>query len=130
MGLSPRTSFVLKVAIGSISLLLTALYLFTGSSNHTHPSLKSLSLPSLPGSSSSKSKKALFIDTLLREENEIDGPFDNKTMVELCGSRQWTEGLIFKCEPPEGGIGNVRNVFLNCVRYAIEAGGSLRKSVV
>ncbi|KAH9207081.1 hypothetical protein DL95DRAFT_314324, partial [Leptodontidium sp. 2 PMI_412] len=71
-----------------------------------------------------KGKKALFVQSLLADENEIDGPFNNSTLIELCKTRDWTPGLIFKCEAPEGGIGNVRNVFLNCVRYAIEAGAT------
>jgi len=66
-------------------------------------------------------KKAAFVEAVL--ETEIDGPIDNSALVELCKGKVWTPGLIFRCEAPQGGVGNVRNVFLNCVRYAIEAGG-------
>lgn len=64
----------------------------------------------------------MFIEEAM--ETEIDGSFNNRTIVELCKTRQWTDGLIVKCDAPEGGVANVRNVVLNCVRYAIEAGGS------
>ncbi len=67
------------------------------------------------------SGKAAFVESVLT--TDIDGPFDNSPLVELCKSREWIPGLIFKCKAPQGGVGNVRNVFLNCVRYAIEVGG-------
>jgi hypothetical protein len=68
-------------------------------------------------------KKAAFVEAVL--DTEIDGPIDNGALVELCKRKVWTPGLIFNCEAPQGGVGNVRNVFLNCIRYAIEAGGTL-----
>ena len=66
-------------------------------------------------------RKAAFIEEIL--ENDIDGPFDNSTLAALCSSKKWIPGLIFKCGPAPGVVGDVRNTFLNCVRYAIEAGG-------
>ena len=89
----------------------------SGAADITHRDYKALYQTAVKG------KKAWYVESLLAEESEIDGPFNNSTLVELCRTREWTPGLIFKCEAPEGGIGNVRNVFLNCVRYAIEAGG-------
>ncbi len=69
-----------------------------------------------------KGKKGIFVQKAL--ENEIDGPFDNSTLVQLCEKQKWVPGLFMKCESPEGGVAKVRNVFLNCVRYTIEAGGT------
>ena len=66
-------------------------------------------------------KKALFVDSVMN--TAIDGSFDNSTLVQMCAGKQWQEGLIFKCEPPYGDAIEVRNVFLNCVRFALEAGG-------
>ena len=66
-------------------------------------------------------KKSAFINDVL--ENEIDGPYDDSALAALCSGKKWTPGLIFKCETPRGGIGNVRNVMMTCTRYAIEAGG-------
>ncbi|TVY27914.1 hypothetical protein LHYA1_G003013 [Lachnellula hyalina] len=65
-------------------------------------------------------KKVAFVEKVL--ETEIGGAIDNSALVELCKSKEWIPGLIFNCESPKGGVANVRNVFLNCVRYAIEAG--------
>lgn len=66
--------------------------------------------------------KGVFIRAFL--DIEIDGPWDSKPIQKLCARTKWEEGLTFVCEAPQGGVGNVRNVFLNCVRYAIQAGGS------
>lgn len=66
-------------------------------------------------------EKETFIQRVL--EIDIDGPLNNTALSSSCNNRDWIPGLIMKCEPPAGGIGNVRNVFLNCIRYAIEAGG-------
>jgi hypothetical protein len=54
---------------------------------------------------------------------EIDGPFNNIPLHDLCKSKEWQLGLVFKCDDAFGGIGNIRNIILTCIRYAIEAGG-------
>jgi hypothetical protein len=56
-------------------------------------------------------------------ESAIDSDFDPVAFQELCANKKWNEDLIIQCAAPQGGIGNVRNVFLTCVRYTIEAGG-------
>ena len=66
-------------------------------------------------------QKQVFIQTAT--QTAIDGPYDDSAIKSLCASKNWTEGLIATCGTPQGGVSNVRNVFLNCVRYAIEAGG-------
>lgn len=43
----------------------------------------------------------------------------------MCLKKNWTAGLVFTCDNSFGGLGNIRNSILNCVRYAIEAGGEL-----
>ncbi|KAF7863241.1 hypothetical protein EAF04_007323 [Stromatinia cepivora] len=67
-------------------------------------------------------KKGVFIQKALR--TDIDGPFDNSSLIELCENIEWREGLIFQCEAPYGGVANIRNILLNCFRYAIEAGAT------
>jgi hypothetical protein len=54
-------------------------------------------------------------------------PVDDAAINNLCLNRTWTKNVIFECRAPQyGGVGPVaiRNVVLNCVRYAIEAGGA------
>lgn len=65
--------------------------------------------------------KATFIQAFL--DHEIDGPFDPEPIQKVCASKKWNDNLTIVCGAPQGGIGNVRNVFLTCLRYAIEAGG-------
>ncbi|EHK98640.1 hypothetical protein M7I_5524 [Glarea lozoyensis 74030] len=56
---------------------------------------------------------------------EIDGPFDAKPLQDLCARTSWQEGLVMSCEATRGGgMGNIRNVFVDCVRFVIEAGAT------
>ena len=67
-------------------------------------------------------EKAIFIDKAL-----LTGfPDDHFAIRNLCSSRNWTDNVIFSCNPPQDdtvGAVIIRNVVLNCVRYAIETGG-------
>ncbi|CAJ2513413.1 Uu.00g015320.m01.CDS01 [Anthostomella pinea] len=70
-----------------------------------------------------KGEKAWFFTEFL--ENEIDREFDGTAIAQLCESKTWTKGLLFTCDPPAGGVDEVRNAYLNCIRLAIEAGAEL-----
>lgn len=74
-----------------------------------------------PFSHLQQSPKESFIETALR--TTVGDKFDNTAIKALCANTTWTDGLIFQCDPPKGGIGNVENFVLSCVRFAIEAGG-------
>ena len=64
-------------------------------------------------------------DTFIRDAAawEIDGECNDGPLRDLCSSKDWQPGLIFRCDDAFGGVGNIRNIILTCVRYAIEAGG-------
>lgn len=113
MSLSPRILHLLKLSAFVLILIFTFSYTFTPS-QYT-PSYTSWKNRKISG------KKGAFIDKA--STTEIDGHFDNSTLVDLCEKGKWIPGLIFKCESPSGGIANVRNIILNCLRFAIEAGG-------
>jgi len=66
-------------------------------------------------------KKAAFIREAA--DWEIDGSFDQRPLHGICAAAKWRPGLIVDCQASFGGVGNVRNTMLTCVRYAIEAGG-------
>jgi hypothetical protein len=68
-----------------------------------------------------QSEKALFVSDYL--ENDVGGPFEGDSIAKLCSNRTWTKGLIFSCDPPAGELSIVRNTHLNCIRFAMEAGG-------
>ncbi|KAH8800413.1 hypothetical protein F5884DRAFT_825069 [Xylogone sp. PMI_703] len=52
-------------------------------------------------------------------------PLDSESIRSVCGETQWNESVVFTCDESVGGIGNIRNSILICVRYAIAAGASL-----
>lgn len=52
----------------------------------------------------------------------FEGEFIGWPLQRLCNETQWVPGLIFVCDNNSGGIGNIRNFILTCIRYAIEAG--------
>lgn len=53
-----------------------------------------------------------------------DAPFVGWPLARVCSETSWTDGLVFICDNNSGGIGNIRNYILTCVRYAIEAGAT------
>lgn len=56
---------------------------------------------------------------------DIEGPFDGTALNKVCNNVQWREGVYFDCSNNSGGIGNMRNFILTCIRYAIEGGATL-----
>jgi GDP-fucose protein O-fucosyltransferase len=52
-------------------------------------------------------------------------PLDSHDVRTVCEEKTWTPGLVFTCDRSFGGVGNVRNTILNCVRWAMQAGGGL-----
>src|SRR5437763_1834146 len=60
----------------------------------------------------------------IAEDTDIDGLFDYKALAALCNNATWREGLVFRLrDSTGGGVGNVKNAFLNSLRFSIEAGG-------
>lgn len=53
-----------------------------------------------------------------------EAPFIGWPLARVCQETSWTSGLVFVCDNNSGGIGNIRNFILTCVRYAIEAGAT------
>ncbi|KAK0663932.1 hypothetical protein QBC41DRAFT_329015 [Cercophora samala] len=54
-----------------------------------------------------------------------DSPFVGWPLQRVCGEQtSWKPGLVFICDNNSGGIGNIRNYILTCVRYGIEAGAT------
>jgi hypothetical protein len=111
MSLSPRDTHIFQLLIVFIIVTISFYYLFLEGQYDVHDVYRG----TVTG------KKRLFVEDILA--TEIDGPFDGSPLADLCNTKKWIPGLIFKCEAPQGGLTNVRNIFLNCVRYAIEAGG-------
>lgn len=69
-------------------------------------------------------EKKLFVADFL--QNEVGGEMDGSALARLCASKTWIpekQAVILSCEPVPGGIGEVKNGQLNCIRFAIEIGG-------
>ncbi|KAJ4391073.1 hypothetical protein N0V93_004687 [Gnomoniopsis smithogilvyi] len=57
--------------------------------------------------------------------SDPDAPFIGWPLKRVCNEvEEWTKGVVFVCDNNFGGVGNVRNFILTCVRYAIEAGAT------
>ncbi|KUJ15086.1 uncharacterized protein LY89DRAFT_568527, partial [Mollisia scopiformis] len=50
---------------------------------------------------------------------------ESAAVKNLCANTEWNPKLLFTCNRSGGGVGNLRNSILNCVRYAISAGAGL-----
>ncbi|KAL2131985.1 hypothetical protein VTI74DRAFT_4386 [Chaetomium olivicolor] len=57
--------------------------------------------------------------------SKADSPFISWPLERACKeSTTWTPGVVFVCDNNSGGIGNIRNYILTCIRYAVEAGAT------
>ncbi|KAH8590856.1 hypothetical protein B0O99DRAFT_478477, partial [Bisporella sp. PMI_857] len=54
----------------------------------------------------------------------FDGDYVGWPLQRLCNETVFQPGLAFVCDNNSGGIGNIRNFILTCIRYAIDAGAS------
>lgn len=52
-------------------------------------------------------------------------PVNEESIKSVCRQTQWNESLVFTCNESFGGIGNIRNSVLLCVRFAMQAGAAL-----
>jgi hypothetical protein len=75
-------------------------------------------------SSSSSSKKLDYSAHPIIDVFDVP-PIDSSAIKEVCSKTVWNPNVVFTCDNSIGGIGNVRNSILHCVRYAIAAGVSL-----
>lgn len=55
---------------------------------------------------------------------EFISTFNGSALSQLCDQTVWIDGRYFLCEDFQGGITNVKNAILHCVRYSIESGSA------
>lgn len=55
---------------------------------------------------------------------DFNGDYVGWPLERACNETQWTPGLVYVCDNNSGGIGNIRNFILSCVRYGIETGAT------
>jgi hypothetical protein len=70
---------------------------------------------------------SLIIDVHADPPTDIfdNPPLDSTAVRSLCEKTEWNPHLVFTCANNGGGIGNVRNSILICVRHSIAAGAGL-----
>ncbi|KAG9244437.1 hypothetical protein BJ878DRAFT_69002 [Calycina marina] len=125
MAFSPPSTHLLKFVLPTFFVLLITLFFLTF---HRKESIVSAAykehgiLWSGAQNNGIAGKKATYIKEA--QEWEIDGSFDQRPLRGLCERTEWQPGLAFECLASYGGVGNVRNTVLTCVRYAIEAGAT------
>lgn len=115
-----------RKVILKISLIWLGAYILA-STYHVYPSPKVYYHRVFSTSSQKKSTKRYFVETAMN--TCIDDPWDYKPIIDLCKNTKWRKGLTFICGPPQGGVGNLRNVVVNCIRYAIEGGGKYQSLI-
>ncbi|GKT55286.1 alternative oxidase [Colletotrichum tofieldiae] len=98
--------------VGGLVLVFGSLWYLGVSRQHVHAVTRAF-----------RNQRELFIKDFL--EHEIDGRFDGTAIQSLCAAKKWTPGLLMSCDEAAGGIGEVRNAHLHCIRFAIEAGAAL-----
>lgn len=55
---------------------------------------------------------------------DFNGPYVGWPLARVCKETVKQPGLVFVCDNNSGGIGNIRNFILTCIRYAIDAGAT------
>lgn len=54
----------------------------------------------------------------------LDAPYIGWPLKRVCDEVEPLEGVVWVCDKNWGGMGNIRNFILNCLRYGIEAGAT------
>lgn len=54
----------------------------------------------------------------------LDAPYIGWPLKRVCEEVEPVEGVVWVCDKNWGGMGNIRNFILNCLRYGIEAGAT------
>lgn len=55
---------------------------------------------------------------------DFNGPYVGWPLERVCNESKPIPGLVYICDNNSGGIGNIRNFILTCIRYGIEAGAT------
>lgn len=73
-----------------------------------------------------RDQRAVFINDFLN--HDVNGGFKGDGLADLCSTKKWTPGLLLTCDAIPGGVADVKNGVLTCLRIAIEMGGTIGHS--
>ncbi|CZR57857.1 uncharacterized protein PAC_07746 [Phialocephala subalpina] len=104
------------IAVGAVVFLVSLVYL--------RPAI--FTIPTFSFSPSHPVEVEISHNELLETTDLFDDPFlESPAIKNLCERTEWNPKVLFTCNRSGGGVGNLRNSILNCVRYAISAGAGL-----
>ena len=75
-----------------------------------------------PGHAEAESALAVHFNAV---DFDIEGPANFSALAQVCNRTEWVSNRWFSCDRMEGGIGNIRDEVLTCLRYAIAGGAGL-----
>ncbi|KIH90395.1 hypothetical protein SPBR_00591 [Sporothrix brasiliensis 5110] len=70
-----------------------------------------------------RDQRKVFISDFLN--HDISGAYVGDGLSDLCSAKTWTPGLILTCDAVPGGMADVKNGILTCIRVAIEIGAEV-----
>lgn len=83
-----------------------------------------LNRPALPKSAEDETLKKNWVD--VSSKVVVGKSWDPAPIQRLCRATPvWSNDVFFECHDSQGGIGNVRQDILACIRYAIDAGAGM-----
>jgi len=98
-----------------------------GVSSTSTPTLSS-KIYDLPKATSSSALSAIPTSSSPKlfnlQDYNFDGEYVGWPLKRVCDEAEWQPGLTFVCDNNSGGIGNIRNFILTCIRYGIDAGAT------
>ncbi|KAG0645609.1 hypothetical protein D0Z07_8526 [Hyphodiscus hymeniophilus] len=56
---------------------------------------------------------------------DMERQWDPRPIQELCANKSWTRNVALQCVELSGGVSNVRQEILTCIRWTMEAGAAL-----
>lgn len=105
------------VILGLLILLAEWLWVFKGRPSPVH---------SLPDTVKNKIPDAYKTHIATPNDDIFDYPAVNsKDIRAVCDAAPWRQDLVFTCDNSVGGVGNLKNSFLICVRFSISAGAAM-----
>jgi len=69
-------------------------------------------------------KPPVTTSTFNLHDYDFNGEYIGWPLERVCNETKYQPGLVFVCDNNSGGIGNIRNFILTCIRYAIDSGAT------
>jgi hypothetical protein len=126
--MAPTPRLRLYILIGFTTLVLEWTWVLFGRPGFSQPRQQYVALPSFP--SIALPVSPFHRPSTTSPPHNADDifdhpPLDSPALRDVCSATEWNPSVIFTCTKSGGGVGNVRNSILACLRFAISAGAQL-----